>query len=394
MRVAVLASGILVLVVGTLLYFELVPQTMLVLPQAMLDRVLHPAPPLPAPPPPPAAVPVVVATARAGEVPIYLSGIGTVQAYNTVNIKTQVDGRISRVLFTEGQDVKAGDVLAVIDPRPYQALLQQQIGNRVKDQALLQGAQLDLLRYQDLVKKGFATQQQVDEQQATVGQYQGAVLNDAAQIDYAQTQLGFTSITSPIDGRVGIRQVDAGNFLRAGDGTTIVVVTQLKPISVVFTVAADAVARAELGVGIVHVPVIALGQDDTTELDRGTVELVDNEVDPATGTLKLKASFPNTGLKLWPGNFVNGRLIVATRHDGITVPSAAVRHGPRCDYAWVVRPDHTVRDPCVTTGQASDGRTLIEKGLAAGAEVVVDGQYRLETGSKVEIRAAHGTTAD
>jgi len=381
-RVIVMLSTALVLGVGALLA---VPQ----LPTAWLDRVWHPAlAPMVTPPPAVAALPVTIATARREDVPIYLSGIGTVQAYNTVNVKTQVDGKIAQILFREGQDVKAGDNLAVIDPRPYQAQLDQQLAARTRDEAMLQGAKLDLARYQDLVRKNFASQQQVDQQIALVGQYQGAVMTDQAQIDYARTQLGFTTITSPIDGRVGIRQVDAGNFVRAGDGTTLVVITQLKPISVVFTLSADAVARSKLDIGQAKVPVAALAQDDTTELDHGVVELVDNQVDPSTGTIKLKASFPNAALKLWPGNFVNGRLEVETRHGGIIVPSVAVRHGPRCDFAWVLRPDQTVISRCVTTGQVFDGRTLIERGLAAGAEVVVDGQYRLDEGSKVDAKRA------
>jgi multidrug efflux system membrane fusion protein len=378
MRVVLVMTGIIALVVGGLVYFQ-------ALSLDQVQRVWRPAPAAVAVPPPPAAVPVVVAAARTEDVPITLSGIGTVQAYNTVNVQSQVDGQISQILFQEGQDVKAGDRLAIIDPRPYQAQLQQQVAARMRDEALLQGARLDLARYIELVKKNYATQQQVDEQQAQVGQYEGAVLNDAAQIAYAQTQLGFTTITSPIDGRVGIRQVDVGNFVRAAQGTTIVVVTQLRPISVIFTVSAEAVARSKLDLGIAHVPVIALAQDDTTELDRGSADVVDNMVDQTTGTIKLKANFPNKALKLWPGNFVNGRLIVDTRHDGVTVPSVAVRHGPRCDFAWIVRPDNTAVTRCVTVGQTFADRTLIEKGLAKGAEVVVDGQYRLDEGSKVEI---------
>jgi multidrug efflux system membrane fusion protein len=378
MRVVLVMTGIIALVVGGLVYFQ-------ALSLDQVQRVWRPAPAAVAVPPPPAAVPVVVAAARTEDVPITLSGIGTVQAYNTVNVQSQVDGQISQILFQEGQDVKAGDRLAIIDPRPYQAQLQQQVAARMRDEALLQGARLDLARYIELVKKNYATQQQVDEQQAQVGQYEGAVLNDAAQIAYAQTQLGFTTITCPIDGRVGIRQVDVGNFVRAAQGTTIVVVTQLRPISVIFTVSAEAVARSKLDLGIAHVPVIALAQDDTTELDRGSADVVDNMVDQTTGTIKLKANFPNKALKLWPGNFVNGRLIVDTRHDGVTVPSVAVRHGPRCDFAWIVRPDNTAVTRCVTVGQTFADRTLIEKGLAKGAEVVVDGQYRLDEGSKVEI---------
>jgi multidrug efflux system membrane fusion protein len=379
MRVVVVLTGIIALVVGALVYFQEISLE-------QVQRVWHPAVPAAAVmPPPPAAVPVVIAVARTEDVPITLSGIGTVQAYNTVNVQSQVDGQISQILFQEGQDVKAGDRLAIIDPRPFQAQLQQQVAARMRDEALLQGARLDLARYQELVKKNYATQQQVDQQQAQVGQYQGAILNDEAQIAYAQTQLGFTVIASPIDGRVGIRQVDAGNFVRAAQGTTIVVVTQLRPISVIFTVSAEAVERSKLSLGTMHVPVVALAQDDRTELDRGTVDVVDNQVDQATGTIKLKANFPNVALKLWPGNFVNGRVIVDTSRDAVTVPSVAVRHGPRCDYAWVVRPDSTAVTRCVTVGQSVADRTMIEKGLAKGAQVVVDGQYRLDEGSKVEI---------
>ncbi|HSZ93871.1 MAG TPA: efflux RND transporter periplasmic adaptor subunit [Acetobacteraceae bacterium] len=379
MRVVLVLTGIVGLIIGGLVYFQ-------ALSLEQVQRVWHPAIPAAAVVSAPlAAVPVVVAAARTEDVPIYLSGIGTVQAYNTVNVQTQVDGQISQILFREGQDVKAGDKLAIIDPRPYQAQLQQQIAARMRDQALLQGARLDLVRYAELVKKDYATQQQVDQQQAQVGRYEGAVLNDEAQIAYAQTQLGFTTITSPIDGRVGIRQVDVGNFVRTAQGTTIVVVTQLRPISVIFTVSAAAVERSKLDLGMAHVPVVALAQDNTTELDRGTTDVVDNMVDQTTGTIKLKASFPNVALKLWPGNFVNGRLIVDTRQDAVTVPSVAVRHGPRCDFAWIVRPDQTAATRCVTMGQTFADRTLIEKGLAKGAEVVVDGQYRLDEGSKVEI---------
>ncbi len=337
------------------------------------------------PPPPPAAapVPVVTAVVRTERVPITLPGIGTVQAYNTVNVATQVDGQITQILFHEGQDVKQGDPLAIIDPRPFTARLQQQEAARARDQAMLQGAELDLARYADLVTRGFASRQQLDEQRALVGQYQGSVASDEAAMTFARVQLDYTTITAPISGRVGIRQVDLGNYLRAGDGKTIVVITQLQPISVVFTISADAVARSNLGLGAMHLPVTALAQDGRTELDHGTVEMVDNEVDPSSGTIKLKAEFPNATLKLWPGGFVNGRLVVATRPDAITIPSAAVRHGPRCDFAWVVRPDETAVTRCVTAGQSLAGRTLIERGLAQGARVVVDGEYRLAEGAHV-----------
>src|SRR6266700_4792577 len=241
-----------------------------------------PGGPRPGPP-----VPVKVAVVLAEDVPIYLSGIGTVQAYNTVNVQSRIDGEIMQIAFEEGQDVKQGDVLAIIDPRPLQAQLEQQIAIRKKDQALLDGAILDMKRYDTLILKDFATRQQVDQQHALVDQYRAQVVNDDAQIDYARNQLNYTTIRAPIGGRVGIRQVDQGNFVRAGDRATIVTITQLKPISVVFTLAAAAVGQTKLTLGQVNAPVTALGTDNTSELDRGVINLVDNQVDQTTGTIKL-----------------------------------------------------------------------------------------------------------
>ncbi len=245
------------------------------------------------------------------------------------------------------------------------------------------------------MKKSFATQQQVDQQQAQVGQYQGSVLNDEAQIDYARTQLGFTTITSPIDGRAGIRQVDIGNFVRAADGASIVVIAQLRPISVIFTASADAVARSKLSLGAMHVPVVALGPDGASRrLDDRIVEMADNQVDQTTGTIKLKASFPNEALKLWPEviSSMGGSLSRPRCATGVTSPPwrCVTAHAPT--YAWILKPDDTVATRCVTVGQAFAGRTLIEKGLAVGDRVVVDGQYRLEEGSKVEIARPPAST--
>ncbi|HWK44607.1 MAG TPA: efflux RND transporter periplasmic adaptor subunit [Stellaceae bacterium] len=330
-------------------------------------------------------VPVVATIVRAEDVPIYLSGIGTVQAYNTVSVKTKIDGEIIQILFKEGQDVKIGDPLAVIDPRPYEAQLQQQKAAKQKDQALLDGALLDLARYQNLVLRDYASRQSVDQQKALVDQYRAQLMSDDAQIRYAETQLSYTRIVSPIDGRVGIRQVDSGNYLRASDGTTIVVITQLQPISAVFTLSAAAVAATHMTPGMAHFTVMAMANDDRTEIDKGTIDLVDNQVDQATGTIKVKASFPNAAIALWPGNFVNGRLVVDTRHDGLTVPSAAVRHGPRGDFVWLLHPNKTAETKAVVIGQVFDGRTLIERGVQRGDQVVLDGYYRLENGSPVEI---------
>jgi multidrug efflux system membrane fusion protein len=330
-------------------------------------------------------VPVKVAAVLVEDVPIYLSGIGTVQAYNTVNVQSRVDGEVTEIHFQEGQDVKQGDILAVIDPKPLQAQLEQQIATRQKDQALLDGAVLDMKRYDTLVLKDFATRQQVDQQHALVDQYRAQVINDEAQIDYARNQLSYTTIRAPLGGRVGIRQLDQGNFVRASDRATIVTITQLQPISVVFTLAAVAVGQTRLSLGQVNAPAVALGPDNTSELDRGVINLVDNQVDQTTGTIKLKATFPNLALKLWPGNFVNGRITVDDRRNAITVPAIAVRHGPRGDFVWVAKADQTVAYRTVVVGQVFGGRSLIERGLAKGEQVVVEGYYRLENGSRIEI---------
>jgi multidrug efflux system membrane fusion protein len=339
---------------------------------------------------PNAAPPVRVAVARvrAEDVPIYLSGIGTVQAYNTINVTTRVDGAITQILFQEGQDVKAGDPLAIIDPRPYQAQLEQQIATQQKDQALLDGAIVDLKRYEELAKTSAVTRQQYEDQQYLVQQERAQVKLDEAQVSYAKTQVDYTTIRSPVDGRTGIRQVDAGNNVYAALNNTIVVVTQLQPISVVFSLSAAAVAEARMTLGRAHVPVIAYAADFKTELDRGTIDLVDNLVDQTTGMIKLKASFPNAGLHLWPGDFVNGKLIVDVHHQGLTVPSAALRHGPNGDFVWIVRDDNTAHAQNVRVRQSADGRTLIEQNLRSGQRVVTEGHFLLENGRRVEIGGA------
>lgn len=387
MRVALSVTLLLALSGAAAIWFGAVPVDMRNVWNTIAS--LTAAPP-PAPRPPPAAVPVSVAAARAGDVPITLSGIGTVQAFNTVAVKSRVDGAITQILFTEGQEVKIGDPLVIIDPKPFQALAAQAQAMRVKDQATLDGALLDLSRYANLALKDFASRQQLDQQRATVDATRGQLANDDAQISYAQIQLSYTTIRSPIAGRVGIRQVDAGNFVHASDLGPLVTITQLQPISVIFTLPASAVAQAHLTPGKVSVPVAAYAPDDTTLLDRGTVELVDNTVDQGTGTIKLKASFPNADTRLWPGNFVNGKLVVETRHDAVTVPTSALRHGPRGDFVWIVRPDSTVATKGVVAGQAEGGRVLIERGLERGARVVTQGHFRLDENTKVEVAEEEG----
>ena len=289
-----------------------------------------------------------------------------------------------KVLFTEGQDVSKGDPLVIIDPAPYQAQLDQQTATLEKDRANLIGAQLDMVRYETLLQKNFATQQQVDQQRALVDQGRAQIKNDQALINYAKAQLDYTTIRAPITGRVGIRQIDEGNVVHATDARPIVVIVQLQPISVIFTLPSSSLAKTNLSIGRVEVPVTALESDGQTELDRGTVELVDNLVDQTSGTIKLRAAFPNKNAKLWPGDFVNGRITVDMRPGAVTIPLASLRHGPSGDYVWVVRQD-TATIAGVTAGQVFQGRVLIEKGLAPGQSVVVDGYYGLSKGIKVEV---------
>jgi membrane fusion protein, multidrug efflux system len=333
------------------------------------------------------AVHVKVAPVRVQDVPIYLSGIGTVQAYNTIDVTTRVDGQITQILFHEGQDVKAGDPLAIIDPTPYAAQLDQAKATLLKDQALRDQAISDLQRYQILEKSTSIAVQQAEDQRFLVMQDRAQVKLDEANVAYAQTQLDYTTIRAPIDGRTGIRQVDQGNIVYAALNTTIVVLTQLRPISVIFTLPAKDVAAAKLVPGLAHAPVIAYAADNKTKLDRGTIDLVDNEVDPTTGTIKLKASFPNEALHLWPGDFINGRIIVETRPNGLTIPMAALRHGPRGDFTWIVKDNNTVQAQAVRVRQTADGRALIQpnKNVTPGQRVVIEGHFLLENGKRVEV---------
>ena len=329
-------------------------------------------------------IPVVVGKVAQGDVPIYLSGLGTVQAFNTVSIKSRVDGQLVKILFKEGQDVKTGDLLAVIDPRPYEAQYKQAIATKAKDESLLANARRDLVRDQGLVGRQYVSTQAVDTQQALVEQYTAQVASDQATIDYNKTQLDYTNITSPIDGRTGIRNLDIGNIIHAVDTTAFVTITQIHPISVIFTLPADSLPAVAKGLGAGNLAVIAYARDNVTVLARGTLDLVDNQIDQTTGMVRLKASFPNADGALWPGQFVNTSVLVATRHNGLTVASTVIQHGPKGDYAWVVKPDGTVEMRDVTVAQTQNNVALIDKGLAAGDVVVVDGQYRLQAGSKIQ----------
>ena len=330
-------------------------------------------------------VPVVVTPVKQGEVPVFLSGIGTVQAYNTIDIKAQVDGVIQRMNFKEGDDVKIGDPLVIIDPAPYQARVEQWQAAKQRAQAQLENAKTNLWRDQQLLQQNYATQKQVDADQARMNEYTADIAEDDAQINYAKTQLDFTIVKSPINGRTGIRHVDPGNLIRAADNTNIVTVVQLQPIYVIITVPAKDLAQAGSSPGLSDLKVFAYAQDGTTLLDRGRVVTVNNVVDPATGTIKLKADFPNERSKLWPGDFVDCRILVEQRRDGLTVPTAAVRHGPKGDFVWVIGDDGIAQPRGVRVRQTHGDVALLDRGVSADEKVVVEGQYHLRIGSRVKI---------
>jgi multidrug efflux system membrane fusion protein len=336
-------------------------------------------------------VPVVAGTVTSGDVPIYLQGVGTVIAYNTVIIRSQIQGQITKINFTEGQAVKTGDLLAVIDPRPYQAQLDQANANRSRDEAQLTNAQANLKRYSTLGSQGWATPQLVETQQAQVKQLQAAIKADEAAIEWAQTQLSYTQLTSPIDGVTGIRQVDIGNIIHPTDPNGLVVVTQVEPISVIFTLPETNLPQVQQHLADGTLKVEAYSQDNTMKLDEGNIDFIDNEIVQTTGSVRFRANFPNKEHKLWPGELVNAWLLLDTRHDGLTVSASAVQQGPQGPYAYVINPDSTVAVRPVKVAQVSGGRALIDTGLSAGEQVVVDGQYKLQPGNHVTI--LHGKAA-
>ena len=337
----------------------------------------------------PAPTPVEVAAASHADVPVYLEGLGTVQAFNTVTVKTRVDGQIQKVSFVEGQHVKAGDLLVQIDPRPYQASYDQVVAKKAQDEAQLANAKLDLDRYTALLKASAAPRQQADTQRALVTQLEATLRADQGAIDAAKVQLDYTSIASPIDGVTGIRLVDQGNIVHATDTNGIVVVTQLQPISVVFSLPEDNLQSVSQAMAQGPVAVAALSRDGKTELDRGTLLLIDNMIDQTTGTIRLKATFPNPHNALWPGQFLNIRLLLQTEHNVLTVPSAAVGRGPDGLFTYVVKPDSTVEMHTVTVGQDTGAIAVIASGLAPGDRVVTAGQYRVQPGALVQIGTAN-----
>jgi multidrug efflux system membrane fusion protein len=340
------------------------------------------------------AVPVVAGKATAQDVPVYVIGLGTVQAYNTVTIKTRVDGEIMDVMFDEGQEVKAGEPLFQIDPRPYQAALDRAEASLQRDQAQLEAAKGNLTRDTDLLKKGFQTQQAFDDQKATVDQLDASIKGDKAQIETERLNLDYATVKAPIDGRTGARLVDAGNLVQANQGTNLVTITQMKPIVVSFAVPQASLGAIRQAQQDGTASVVAYGQDDKTVLGTGKLTLVNNQVDGATGTIKLKATFANADERLWPGAFVNARLILRVRKDAITVPAQTVMQGPDGPYVYVIKPDETVERKPVQVAVTQDGIAVIGHGLAVGEPVVVDGQYRLTNGSKVKLSVENEQQAD
>jgi membrane fusion protein, multidrug efflux system len=330
--------------------------------------------------PPP--VPVTAGTVEVKDFPIYRVGLGTVQAYNTVTVKVRVDGEVQKIAFREGQDVRVGDLLAQIDPRPYQALLEQAQADKARDEALLANARLDLDRSTTLVAKDFATRQSVDTQRALVAQYNAAIRRDQAAIDNAKVQLGYTTIVSPLSGRTGIRLIDQGNIVRAGDAGGLVVVTQIKPIVVIFTLPQQYLPKIGEAMRRHQLAVMAYDQDNRVKLGEGRLELIDNQIDQGTGSLRLKAVFPNDDERLWPGEFVNTWLRLDVLH-GPVVPDSVVQAGPNGPYAFVIRQDQSVEVRPLQVAATQEGQALIAGGLAAGERVVVDGYYRLRPGARV-----------
>jgi len=331
------------------------------------------------------SVPVVAGIVEEKDVPIYLDGIGTVQAFNSVTVRNQVDGQIVKIGFEEGQEVKAGDVLAAIDPRPYQATLDQAIAKKAQDVAQLNNARVEFQRNAKLLQKKVLDQQAYDTSKYLVDQMDATVKTDDAVIESAQVQLDHTLITSPIDGKVGIRQVDIGNFVQVSNTTGIVLITQMKPISVLFTLPQQQLNQVNEEAAKGTLKVLAVDRDNTKVLSEGTLAVVDNQIDPTTGTVKLKATFANIDLKLWPGQFINARLLLTTRKGALMVPAAVVQRGPQGTFAYVIKEDGTAEMRTVKVAQIEEGSALIDDGLQVGERVVVDGQYKLQAGAQVNV---------
>jgi len=337
--------------------------------------------------PPP--VPVTLATVEKASFPVYQNGLGTVQAFNTVLVRSRVDGQIEKVAFTEGQMVQAGDLLVQIDARPFQATLDQANAKKAQDAATLANNKADLQRFVSLGK--FATRQQVDTQQTAVNQTTAQLALDQAAIDNAATQLSYTTIRAPITGLTGFRQVDIGNIVNAATQTGIVTITQIEPISVIFTAPEEQLQDINRALAAGPVPVVALSTDGQRKLSDGTLTVVNNQVDAASGTVRLKATFANKDRALWPGLSVATRMLVRTLPDAVVIPDDAVQHGPDGLFVYIVESGRALRQDIVVSGSA-DGRSVVSKGLSAGQQIVTEGQYRLQPGAMVAAAAQAAKT--
>ena len=332
----------------------------------------------------PPAVVVQATPVQIADVPVYLDGLGTIQASNTVTVRSQVDGTLMKVAFTEGQQVKKGDLLAQVDPRSYQAQLDQAIATREKDAALLENARRDFQRYENLGDD--IAKQTVDTARSTIKQLEASVRADDALVSNQKTLLSYTTITSPINGRTGIRQVDVGNLVRSSDTNGIVVVTQIEPVSVIFSMPQQNLPSINAQINAQgELPVLAMAADNQTIQDQGKLILVDNQIDQATGTIKLKAQFPNAEHMLWPGGFANVRLLLDTHENAMVVPTVAVQRGPQGTYVYVLQADQTVKLRPITAGMTQDKVTIVTEGLQKDEQVITDGMVKLQDGSKVTL---------
>ena len=338
-----------------------------------------------------ASVPVTAAPAKLQDVPVDLRGLGTVQAFNTVEIKAQVSGMLTGIPVQEGQEVHKGDVVATIDPRPFRAALDQATAQRAEDAAQLQSAQLDLQRFQQLAKSQFAPVQQVDDQQALVNKLVATIQADTAAIETAQINLDYCTMRAPVDGRVSFHQTDVGNIIQVSGQTGIVSITQDKPISVVFTLPEAQLPRIQQAMAQGALPVAAYDGDDKTKLADGQLLTPNNAIDTTTGTIQLKATFPNDNDALWPGEFVNARLRVGTMKRAVTVPVAAIQHGPNGLFIYTVKPDTTVQEQDIEVAYQTDDTAVVSKGLQGGETVVLSGQSRLAPGTRVALNTGNGT---
>lgn len=330
---------------------------------------------------------VETATAGRSDMPVYLEGLGTVQAFYTVTITARVDGELQKVGFVEGQKVNRGDLIGQIDPRPFKAALDQAIALHARDVAQLASAKADLERFEVLAPQNLASKQTLDAQHALVAQLQAQIQGDQANIDNARTQLGYTTITSPIQGLTGIRRVDPGNNVHAADTGGIVTVTQVQPIACIFTLPEEALPVLNGALQAGSVAVTAMSRDGKSELDRGNVTLIDNLIDQTTGTIRVKATFPNPRNSLWPGEFINARVLVRTDRNVLTVPSSAIQRGPNGMFTYVVKSDSTVEARPLKVGDESAALTVITDGLKDGEEVVISNQYRLQPGARIRSTA-------